>query len=432
MCRYANFSICFFVRQSLANLFKYVSVCLSCLDSYIQMEMRNKFINHARNVLDRVVTILPRVDQFWYKYTYMEEMVGNINNARDVFERWMKWMPDDQAWLSYAKLEMRQGEVARARKVYERYVACHSTVTAFLRYAKWEERQGQIALARRVYERAIEELGDDGIDEELFLCFAAFEERSREFERARTIYKQGLDVLPKEISGELYKAYVSFEKKHGGREDVESVVVRKRREQYELAIAEDPLNYDTWFDYIRLEEGEGGNDPARVREIYERAVANLPPVEEKRYWKRYIYLWINYAVYEELNAKDYDRCQQVYDQMIKVIPHEKFTFSKVWIFAAQFALRRKNLLLARKVFGKSLAKCPREKVIKKYIDIEYQLGEIDRCRKLYEKYIELFPYNSTSWSKVSECVDTIAKLLCVDCFDKFILKNCSLLTLKTL
>lgn len=29
--------------------------------------MRNRFINHARNVWDRAVTLLPRVDQLWYK-----------------------------------------------------------------------------------------------------------------------------------------------------------------------------------------------------------------------------------------------------------------------------------------------------------------------------------------------------------------------------
>lgn len=34
--------------------------------------MRSKFPNHARNVWDRAVALLPRVDQFWYKYSYME------------------------------------------------------------------------------------------------------------------------------------------------------------------------------------------------------------------------------------------------------------------------------------------------------------------------------------------------------------------------
>jgi hypothetical protein len=48
------------------------------------MEMKHKFVNHARNVWDRAVSLLPRVDQFWYKYAYMEEMLGNIQAARYV------------------------------------------------------------------------------------------------------------------------------------------------------------------------------------------------------------------------------------------------------------------------------------------------------------------------------------------------------------
>ncbi len=40
--------------------------------------MKNRQVNHARNVWDRAITILPRANQFWYKYTYMEEMLGNI------------------------------------------------------------------------------------------------------------------------------------------------------------------------------------------------------------------------------------------------------------------------------------------------------------------------------------------------------------------
>ncbi len=32
---------------------------------YAEMEMRGKFVNHARNVWDRACTLLPRMDQFW-------------------------------------------------------------------------------------------------------------------------------------------------------------------------------------------------------------------------------------------------------------------------------------------------------------------------------------------------------------------------------
>ena len=70
----------------------------------LQMEMRHKFINRARNVWDRAVKLLPRIDQFWYKYSYMEEMVGNADAARGVFERWMSWEPAAHAWTSYARV----------------------------------------------------------------------------------------------------------------------------------------------------------------------------------------------------------------------------------------------------------------------------------------------------------------------------------------
>lgn len=32
---------------------------------YAEMEMKNRQVNHARNIWDRAITILPRVNQFW-------------------------------------------------------------------------------------------------------------------------------------------------------------------------------------------------------------------------------------------------------------------------------------------------------------------------------------------------------------------------------
>jgi crooked neck len=139
----------------------------------------------------------------------------------------------------------------------------------------------------------------------LFVAFAEFEERCREVERARAIYKYALDRVPKGRAEELYRKFLAFEKQFGDREGIEDAIVGKRRFQYEDEVRKNPLNYDSWFDYIRLEESVGNND--RIREVYERAIANVPPcrsAEEKRYWQRYIYLWINYALYEELDAQD--------------------------------------------------------------------------------------------------------------------------------
>ena len=80
----------------------------------------------------------------------------------------------------------------------------------------------------------------------------------------------------------------------GDRSGVELTVLGKRRIQYEEELAHDPTNYDAWFSLARLEEdayrsdrdesedGEGAG-PGRVRETYERAVANVPPSSEKRW-----------------------------------------------------------------------------------------------------------------------------------------------------
>jgi hypothetical protein len=50
----------------------------------------------------------------------------------------------------------------------------------------------------------------------------------------------------------------------------------------------------------------------RGQQVYERAVANLPPGNDKRFWRRYIYLWIKYALFEELDAEEPDRAREVY------------------------------------------------------------------------------------------------------------------------
>merc|ERR1719341_752855 len=211
---------------------------------YTESEMRNKQVNHARNLWDRAVTILPRASQFWYKYTYMEEMLNNIPGARAVFERWMEWEPDEQPWLTYIKFELRYKELDRARLIYEKFVYVHPQPSNWVRFARFEEGHGFINSARTIYERAIEFFGEENMDQKLFIAFSKFEEE----------------------------------------------------------VKENPMNFDAWFDFVRLTESEGNMDT--IRETYERAVANVPPSQEKHYWRRYIYLWINYAVYEELEAGD--------------------------------------------------------------------------------------------------------------------------------
>ncbi|CAI9784661.1 unnamed protein product [Fraxinus pennsylvanica] len=253
----------------------------------------------------------------------------------------------------------------------------------------------------------VEKLGDDEEAEELFVAFAEFEEKCKETERARCIYKYALDHIPKGRAEELYKKFVAFEKQYGDREGIEDAIVGKRRFQYEDEVRKNPLNYDAWFDYIRLEESAGNKE--RVEDVYERAIANIPPAQEKRYWQRYIYMWINYVLYEELDAQDVDRTRNIYNLCLKIIPHDKFSFAKIWLMAAQFEIRQLDLDRARLILGSAIGKAPKDKIFKKYIEIELQLGNIDRCRKLYQKYLEWSPEHCYAWSKFAELERSLAE-----------------------
>ena len=75
---------------------------------------------------------------------------------------------------------------------------------------------------------------------------------------------------------------------------------------------------------------------ARIRGVYDRAVSHAPPIAEKRFWRRYVYLWIHYALFEETVARDFDRARDVLQRALRVVPHAAFTFSKLWLLTAHF------------------------------------------------------------------------------------------------
>ncbi|KAG9255029.1 uncharacterized protein F5Z01DRAFT_653686 [Emericellopsis atlantica] len=367
---------------------------------YIEAEMKSRNINHARNLLDRAVARLPRVDKLWYKYVYMEEMLGNIPGTRQVFDRWMQWRPDEAAWSAYIKLEKRYGEFDRARDIFRTFTLVHPEPRNWIKWAKFEEENGTSDQVREVFGDAVEALGDDFVDERLFIAYARFEAKLKEYERARAIYKHALDRLPRSRSMALHKAYTTFEKQFGDKDGVEDVVLSKRRRYYEELVKENPKNYDSWFDYAGLEESS--RDADRVRDVYERAIAQVPPTQEKRHWRRYIYIWIFYALWEETEGADVERARQIYQTCLGLIPHNKFTFAKIWLLAAQFEIRQGELTAARKLLGRALGQCPKDKLFHGYIDLERRLFEFVRCRTLYEKHVEFNPANATTWIRFAE------------------------------
>lgn len=379
---------------------------------YVEMEMKNRQVKHARSIFDRATTILPRVNQFWYKYVYFEEVLGNLENCRSVFEKWISNKPGEQEWQTYINFEMRHKHIDNARQIYSRYVMLHPIPKNWIKFAKFEERHSSPENARQVFELALEFYGDIHLDEQLFISFAQFEERQHEYDRVKLIYQFAIDKFPKNQSTALYDSYSNFQKKHGELKDVEKLIAQKRKLYYEDKLAKDRFDYDTWFDYIRLAEDHLSSD--EVRDIYERAIGNKPEGKDdydKDAWRRYIYIWIYYACYEEIVMNNKDKASQVYDTCIDIISHEVFTFSKIWLLAARLKLRMGKLDDCRDKLNEALERCPKRKLFKEYIEIEMELREFNNCRKLYEKFLHCAPEDSSIWISYAELEAALCELV---------------------
>ena len=52
--------------------------------------------------------------------------------------------------------------------------------------------------------------------------------------------------------------------------------------------------------------------------------------------------------------------------------------------------------------GVSIGKCKKDKLFRSYIELELQLREFDRCRILYERFLEYAPDNCSTWCRYAE------------------------------
>jgi crooked neck len=360
---------------------------------YIEMEISNKFVNHARALYDRVVSILPKVHQFWFRYAYMEERLENYAGARSIYEKWMSWQPDDNAWLQFIKFEERCGEIDRARKLFERYIEQEQTEVSFCRYCKFEERQKDFARARSGYDTCIHLLDVEKLSEDVFIRYSQFETRRGDLAKAGQVLKIGLTKLSDqpEKSKKLYDAYVSFTKQTGSRSEVEHLLNEKKRALYERLIVEEPENLDVCFNYVRMEEDSG--DVERSREVFERSLAKVPTKKQKKFWSRYVYLWLFYAQFEELRAKDMERARSVYLTGMKVCEAAGHVFSKLYRNLAAFELRQRNVDAFRECLSHALnvSKGHKRSIVRFWIDIEFKLGNPNEARKIADKCVELNP-----------------------------------------
>jgi len=52
----------------------------------------------------------------------MEEVISNYDKVRAIFDSWMTWKPKDTAWMAYLKFEQRMNNIENCRNILERFI----------------------------------------------------------------------------------------------------------------------------------------------------------------------------------------------------------------------------------------------------------------------------------------------------------------------
>lgn len=371
---------------------------------YIELELLHKNVNHARNLLDRAVTTLPRSDKLWFMYVQTEESLANYRGVRSVFERWITWKPPMEVWQAYIAFEQRYDEFDNARDIYVRFLQeFPGHLEIWQRWAAYEASvppsdSVQIARIRGIFEAGIDELAQRKSHNENVALFvrlwAEWEASMREIERARAIYKVVLDLelLTKEQKSQVFGDFSEFERNHGV-SDTDSTLRLKRLLNLEKNVAENPLDYDSWWELIKA---HADKPDTQVIEMLEESVKTHPAhVSKLTSWRRYVFLWIKLAWYYEFRTSDTGAARATWKRALDTVSRQKFSFAKLWILYCEFELRASDdgLVVARKILGRAIGQTsrnkPKGKIFKHYISLEKKLGEWLRVRKLYERWLEL-------------------------------------------
>lgn len=368
---------------------------------YIELELLYKNVNHARNLLDRAVTTLPRTDKFWFMYVQIEESLSNFKSVREVFERWLTWKPIRSAWEAYASFEERYREFSNARDVYKRYISEYNDAEAWSKWIVFElnlslEEAEHVAMIRGVFEAGADSLimnskNSDDIQVSYFMTrWIQWESSLGENERSKAIYSKLLEgnYLLKTQKMTLVREAKLFNGLNGKSGEVGELFTR-RRLQYVQNVTQDPCDYDSWWAMAKLE------DSSNAITVLQKAIAKIPKESTKlTHWRRFVFLWINLALRLEYDIEDLKLAREIWQNALDCIPHDRFTFGKLWIMYAEFEIRTgKRLDDARKILGRAIGQgCqakPKRKIFEYYISLETRLGEYDRVRKIFDKWLEM-------------------------------------------
>jgi len=178
-------------------------------------------------------------------------------------------------------------------------------------------------------------------------------------------------------------------------------VVERGLKRINLREEDEKLNL--WVAYMNLELMYGTEDS--LLKIIERALSYNDP---KQIYLRLVDIYTN--------ADKQEKAEDIYERMIKKYKHSK----GIWIKYCTFCMLQNEGDKARQLFQRAIKLLPQRKhipLINKFAQLEYQHGDAERGRTMYEGVVSNYPKKIDIWSvyidmelKYTKDVDAVRRI----------------------
>ncbi|XP_021101261.1 protein RRP5 homolog isoform X2 [Heterocephalus glaber] len=188
-------------------------------------------------------------------------------------------------------------------------------------------------------------------------------------------------VLSSPSSSILWLQYMAF---HLQATEIDKARAVAERALRTISFREEQEKLNVWVALLNLENMYGS--PESLSKVFERAVQYNEPL------KVFLHLADIYA-----KSEKFQEAGELYNRMLKRFRQEK----SVWIKYGAFLLRRGQAGASHRVLQRALECLPAKEhmdVITKFAQLEFQLGDAERARAIFENMLSTYPKRTDIWS----------------------------------
>ncbi|KAJ1613704.1 HAT repeat-containing protein [Cryptosporidium canis] len=393
---------------------------------YIKLEITNGNMNNARNLFERVTHLLPRVEEFWIKYLQMELILKNYINVRHIYKNWIAWKPNPNVYIQFSKFEEECGEIESAREVMKSLILSYPNDNSFLEYVRFEQKYKNLFSTEEIINMLIDTFNNIKDAKVTHLFFSSVSDalvEEKQFDEAIELCSRGAEILKDEdsviyLKEQLFKLY---KMRVDQRPDENIEWISHKLRDYHKRLSSQPKNLDLLFDYTVFVFHYLDLDS--VLKEYENVIFNIDTMDILD-WEKFFYSCLLFVYFFELKQDtNSSNIHKMYNHFINLIKNNHFSeaagtelevksseldnlnnennnvLARVLIYFSNHQLRNGDINSARKILGIGLGRTPCNQLFDHYISLESKLGNFDRCRVLFTKYIENDPISATSWIK---------------------------------